>query len=52
MLGGDGESQADNSIRTCGMVLERPADPMGKQDITKQLLELFSFWVWCIFFVF
>lgn len=26
-----------------GMGLERPADPMGKQDIAEQLLELFSF---------
>lgn len=52
MLGGGGESQADNSIRTCGMVLERPADPMGKQDITEQLSELFSFRCGVIFLFF
>jgi len=42
-LGGDGKSQAVNRIRVYGTVLERPADPMGKQDIAEQLLDLFAF---------
>lgn len=38
-----GKAKLITKIRMYGMLLERPADPTGKQDTAEQLLELFSF---------